>query len=147
MATGTPKTSNELAGERTELAGERTGLAIERNIMAANRTLMAWVRTALSLISFGFTIYKFLEAIVKSQGDKLSLMHQQGPQRLGLTLIALGTLAMLMGTIEYFKTIKHLNTMSVKKHKPVDFSVILGMIIGLLGLILFVTIVTNTEVF
>ena len=36
-------------------------LALERTRMAADRTLMGWIRTALSMISFGFTIFKFLE--------------------------------------------------------------------------------------
>jgi len=30
--------------------------------MAADRSLMAWVRTGLSMISFGFTVYKLLQA-------------------------------------------------------------------------------------
>jgi uncharacterized membrane protein YidH (DUF202 family) len=50
-----PKTSNDLAEDRTDLA-------LRRTVMAADRTLMAWVRTALSMISFGFTIYKLLQS-------------------------------------------------------------------------------------
>ena len=42
-------------------------LALERTRLAAERSLMAWVRTALSMISFGFTIYKFMQA---SSGTK-----------------------------------------------------------------------------
>jgi len=38
-------------------------LALDRTRLAAERTLMAWVRTALSMISFGFTIYKFLQVL------------------------------------------------------------------------------------
>ena len=56
------KTSNELAELRTDLATTRT-------LMAADRTLMAWIRTALSLLSFGFTIYKLLDAFQKSGGN------------------------------------------------------------------------------
>ncbi|PYY11310.1 MAG: hypothetical protein DMG61_19450, partial [Acidobacteria bacterium] len=44
-----------------------TDLAFERTRMAAERTLIAWIRTALSMISFGFTIYKFLQAMQGSQ--------------------------------------------------------------------------------
>jgi putative membrane protein len=141
-----PKSANDLAGERTDLA-------VERTVMAANRTLMAWVRTALSLISFGFTIYKFLDAAVKTEAAvkletaRKTLLHEQGPRRLGLMLIALGTAAMIMGTIEYFATVRQLNAMSEKKHRPVDFSLFLGIVIGLLGLFLFITILTNNEVF
>jgi putative membrane protein len=36
-----------------------------RTIMAADRTLMAWIRTSLSMLSFGFTIYKFLDAMIE----------------------------------------------------------------------------------
>lgn len=138
-----PRTSNELAGERTDLA-------VERTVMAANRTLMAWVRTALSLISFGFTIYKFLQAATSgaiAEGAKLNLLKVQGPRRLGLLLIALGTASVLMGAVEYFSTIRSLNKLSANRRNPVNFSFVLGLIIGLLGLFLFVTIVTNREVF
>ena len=38
-------------------------LAIDRTRLAAERSLMAWIRTALSMIAFGFTIYKFLQAL------------------------------------------------------------------------------------
>ena len=62
----TPKTSNELALERTTLADERTDLAVARTMLALDRTLMAWVRTATSLISFGFTIYKVFQQLAQS---------------------------------------------------------------------------------
>jgi len=45
-----------------------TKLAIERTRLAHERTLMAWVRTATSLISFGFTVYKFVQYLRESQG-------------------------------------------------------------------------------
>ena len=155
MATVELKTAEELAeertdlaGKRTDLAGERTDLAVERTVMAANRTLMAWVRTAVSLISFGFTIYKFLQAaITEAEGAKLALIKVQGPRRLGLTLIALGTMSVILGATEYFGTVKRLNTLSATPFKPLNFSFFLGMIIGLLGLFLFITILINEEVF
>ena len=147
------KTNNELSQERTGLSHERTGLshertdlAIERTVMAANRNQMAWIRTALSLISFGFTIYKFLEAEIVNV-EHLKIIRVQGPKRLGLTLISIGTVAMILGTIEYFQTVKHLNTLSQKHHKLFNFSTFIGLLIGLLGLFLLVTIIANTEVF
>jgi putative membrane protein len=148
MAPEQAKTSNQLAGERTDLANARTDLAVERTAMAANRTLMAWVRTALSLIGFGFTIYKFLQAAIGgAEGAKLTLLKVEGPRRLGLTLIAFGTLAVILGATEYFGTMKRLNRQSATPFRAVNFSFLLGMAIGLLGLLLFVTILINREVF
>lgn len=141
------KSANALAEERTDLAHGRTDLAVRRTLMAANRTLMAWVRTALALISFGFTIYKFLQASAGSSA-KLTPLQAQGPRRLGLMLIFLGTISVVLGTIEYVRTVKELNEMGGKEYRPkADFSLIVGALIGLLGLFLFVTILTHTEMF
>ena len=144
MATAETKTANELAGERTDLA-------IQRTAMAASRTMMAWVRTGTSLISFGFTIHKVLQTAVgvTAVRSKLSLLHEQGPRRLGLMLIFLGTASIVMGTFEYFKTAGQLNAMSGKAYKIMKFdsSLVVGVCVGLLGLFLFITIMTNSEVF
>jgi putative membrane protein len=129
----------------TDLAVERTDLAVDRTVMAANRTLMAWVRTALSMISFGFTIYKFLQSA--THGDPVGLLKAQGPRRLGLFLIALGTACVVMGSVEYFQTLKRLDDQSPDRHSPLNFSFAVGLVIGILGLFLFVTIVTHSEVF
>lgn len=137
--------ANEAAKTANELAGERTDLAVERTVMAAGRTLMGWVRTALSMISFGFTIYKFLDAA--THGAQVGLLKANGPRRLGLFLIALGVISVLLGSIEYYKTIQRLNAMSATPHRAVNFSLIVGLLIGLLGLFLFITIMTHTEVF
>jgi putative membrane protein len=128
-----------------ELAVERTDLAIERTVMAAGRTLMGWVRTALSLISFGFTIYKFLQNSIA--GTALEQARPQGPRKLGLFLIALGTLAVLMGVCEYVSTVRRLNRLSPVKYRFLSPSMIIGILIGLLGLFLFITIISHSEVF
>jgi len=143
MVSGAPMTANDLAGERTDLA-------VARTVMAASRTMMAWVRTALSLISFGFTIYKFLQAATagaQAEGAKLTLLGGQGPRRMGLFLIALGVVSVVLGSIEYYQTVKRLNTLSATPYRAINFSLIVGLLIGLLGLFLFITIVTHTEVF
>jgi putative membrane protein len=119
-------------------------LAIDRTLLAYSRTLMAWVRTALSLISFGFTIYKFLQATVNA--EKVGLFQINSPKRFGLILIGLGTLSVIMGTIEYFDGIKRLNTQSAEKANPLNYSLWLGILVGLLGFFLFITIVAHHEV-
>ncbi len=79
-------------------------LGEKRTIMAADRTLMAWIRTSLSMLSFGFTIYKFLEGVA----GRGRLPHPESPQRIGLFLCAMGTTAIILGTIGYWATLKDL---------------------------------------
>jgi len=130
---------------KTDLSGDRTDLAVERTVMAASRTLMGWIRTALSLISFGFTIYKILQGVAAEL--KIGLFKPQDPRRLGLVLIGLGTASVVIGAIDYYKTLKRLNKLSERVYSPFNFTFSVGMLIGLLGLFLFVTILTHTEIF
>ena len=66
------------------LAQERTDLSVARTMMAADRTLMAWTRTALSMISFGFTIYKFMQYM--QEEGKAIIKNPQGPRNFGMSL-------------------------------------------------------------
>lgn len=135
--------ANEEPAPPIVVPGERNEFAIERTVMAANRTLMAWIRTALSLISFGFTIYKFLQAA----DTEYRALNAQSPERLGLFLIALGTASVVMGSMEYYETLKRLNTLSQCDYKPLNYSFFIGITVGLLGSFLFITILTHTEFF
>jgi putative membrane protein len=122
------KTSNELAQIRTRLASGRT-------LMAADRTLMAWLRTALSMISFGFTIYKVLQGFREGGA---ALPHPESPRQIGLFLIGLGTLAMIMGMIEYRGTIKNLQRIGrVRILRPSFF---MAMLMSAMGLLLYLGI-------
>jgi len=105
---GPPKTSNELAQQRTDLADERTDLALTRTMVALDRTLMAWVRTATSLISFGFTIYKFFQQLRQAEpvpgGELLT------PRGVALVLMALGIGGLIAATVDYRRQIRNLHT-------------------------------------
>ena len=109
-------------------------LGVMRTVMAADRTLMAWIRTALSMLSFGFTIYKFLDTVAQ-QG---ALPRPHSPQAVGLFLAALGTGSMVLGTISYWATVKDLQ--KVEKFRLGRPVLLVGVIISLAGITLFVTI-------
>ena len=126
------------AKSANELAAERTDLALKRNLMAADRTLMAWIRTALSMISFGFTIYKLLEGFQKSGAD---LHGVNTPRNLGLFLTGLGTASMVMGTIEYWESLKELHTL--QKFRLWRPSLVIALIMSLTGLFMFFSIITK----
>jgi uncharacterized membrane protein YidH (DUF202 family) len=135
----TPPTSTELAVQRTDLADERTRLAVTRTIAALDRTLMAWIRTATSLISFGFTIYKFFQALRESQGAS-QVPHLMGPRAVGLVMIGLGVGSLVWALIDYRDQMKGLRE-DYKQYGPFRQStaaavatVISGL--GILGFVL-----------
>jgi putative membrane protein len=112
-------------------------LALDRTRLAADRTLMAWVRTSLAMITFGFTIYKIL-SLLREQ-SKLLAMRPQAPRNLGLTLVGIGTFALVVACVQYRAYIKKLST--ARPYKVWDVSFIVGCLIALLGLLLFGSIV------
>jgi putative membrane protein len=121
-----------------ELAQTRTGLASKRTLMAADRTLMAWVRTALSMISFGFTIYKVLESLHRSGRE---VVIDASPENVGLFLIGLGTISMVMGTIEYWGNIKEIRrTLRLNIIRP---AFIMALIISTTGVSIFVSVIAK----
>lgn len=108
-----------------------------RTIMAADRTLMAWIRTALSMLSFGFTIYKFLETIA-SEGP---MLHPNSPQQVGLFLTALGVAAVVLGTISYWVTLRDLQRVEAFRiGRPV---LLMALIMSVAGVASFVSIATR----
>jgi putative membrane protein len=123
----------------TEATHHRTAMLPEdmgeiRTIMGADRTLMAWIRTALSMLSFGFTIYKFLEAIAAE--DKMN--HPDSPRQVGLFLAAVGIACIVLGTIDYWVTLRDLA--KVEKFRLGRPVLLLALIMSVAGLALFISI-------
>src|SRR5690349_5540552 len=110
-----------------------TDLAFERTRMAAERTLIAWIRTALSMISFGFTIFKFLQAM---QGSQKVTLRPHGPRNLGLTLIALGISGLITACIQHRSLLKQLHySNSVGARWSLAMTV--AVVLALLGMLAF----------
>lgn len=130
--------------DTNKLAESRTNLAASRTLMAADRTLMAWVRTALSMISFGFTIYKVLEGLQQSGSEvaaRASLAVKTSPENVGLFLIGLGTVSMVMGTLEYWHNIKELR--KIQHFRILRPAFVMALIISITGLATFVSVIAK----
>ena len=113
-------------------------LAVRRTRMASERTLMAWIRTAISMISFGFTIYKFLQYMVE-QGA-LVRIQPQGPRNLGMTLITLGTLALLFAAIQHWRYVGGLLAEAGERRRW-DLALTMAALIVLMGLHVLVNVI------
>jgi putative membrane protein len=132
MATPTPNQANP--DRATALAEQRTELAFERTRIAADRTLMAWIRTALSMITFGFTLYKFLEAF--RQAEHFVARRPNSPRNLGLALIGVGTAALIVATIQHYQSLKHLH--GDDRGSIWTLTIIVALFVTLIGLLAFV---------
>ena len=118
----------------TVLAEQRTDLALQRTIIASERTLMAWIRTAISMIGFGFSIYKFFQY----QAEEIAagnIKRPQTPRNLGMTLIALGTLALVAAAYQHRTFLNMLGASQGRHVWSVSF--VVAIFVVLIGCITF----------
>jgi putative membrane protein len=136
-------TSHVKPGKDTIESGkvkDANDMAVERTMMAADRSMMAWVRTGLSLITFGFTIYKFLDIQRQQLIEAGKIVPPiSGPKVFGLLMIGIGILSLLMGTVEYLATTRSYRMQSGIR-RPM-YSLYLSAIITIIGIILFMGII------
>jgi putative membrane protein len=121
---------NEVAliDKGTDLARERTDLALHRTLNASERTLMAWIRTALSMIGFGFSIFKFFQYLPEEIAAG-NIQRPQAPRNLGLTLIALGTLALAAATWQHFNFLREIGLSPKRIIRSVSLVVAVAVIL------------------
>jgi putative membrane protein len=93
---------------------ESPNLNVLNTLMSLDRTLMSWIRTSLSFYSFGFALYKILAEV--REAGRLQL-NDNAPRNYGLLLILTGTVAMVMGTGQYWLTLNELRQL-----QPIRFA-------------------------
>jgi putative membrane protein len=118
----------------TVLAEERTDLALKRTVIAAERTLMAWIRTALSMIGFGFSIYKFFQYLPEEIATG-NVRNPQAPRNLGMSLIAIGTLALAAATWQHRNFLNEIG--AAQKRHVWSISFVVAILIILIGFVAF----------
>lgn len=119
--------SERMSQEQTSPSDE---LALQRTVMAADRTLMAWTRTCVSLISFGFTIYKFLQ-YVRAEGA--SPGSAEGPRRLAMAMVGLGVAFLLVACLQFWQSMRRLQPRL--RSSAWRLSLVLALMFAALGLL------------
>jgi putative membrane protein len=121
---------------------DRTSPAFLRNQMAADRTLMAWIRTSMSLITFGFTSYKFLQYVGEGQG---TVHHHGGPRNLGLSMILLGTVALVGATLQHWQLLRIIDPDKTKRRWSLTAAV--ASMVSVIGLLAFLNLLLRVGPF
>ena len=121
-------------------------LTKERNREAAERTLMAWLRTSISLIGFGFGIDQIVQAL--SQGPLgLRPNLNLAVRIVGISMIALGTFAMLAATKLHTDELAHIESEASYTYRPRwSLGTFVGRLVALIGLVAFLAILIGSLV-
>jgi inner membrane protein YidH len=136
-----PPASPATTDRGTLLAEQRTEYAAQRTYLAAERTLMAWIRTSLSMISFGFTLVKAFEYLAGERKLPSGWFGVRSPTALGLTLISIGTLALVFAVIQHWQTLKGLRARGLEARWSLALTV--ATLVAALGVTAFGSLVLH----
>jgi putative membrane protein len=92
---------------------EKEELSLDRSILAFERTFLAWIRTAASLMTFGFAIYKLLEAKVHEQGSH-PILEVLTPRMIALILFTSALAGLVLAGIRFIQVKKRFDRFSNK---------------------------------
>ena len=101
-------------GRKKDKGPGKKELSLERARLAQERTLLAWVRTATTLMTFGFALFKFLEAQVE-QTHRSALLGFITPRIICIIMLLTGLIGLVLAIIRNFKIMSRLEEFSNKK--------------------------------
>lgn len=99
-----------------------------RVLFAAERTLLAWSRTSAGLMAFGF--------LVDRAGLVVQGAQSRGALWIGVAFVLVGVALSALSAVHYRRAIASLRPVEIPPGYWVNFSVILSVVVGLLGLAL-----------
>src|SRR6267143_595512 len=100
-------------------------------ILAEERTDLALQRT---MIAFGFSIYKFFQYLPEEIAAG-NIQRPQAPRNLGMSLIALGTLALAAAAWQHLNFLKQIGASQTRHVGSLSF--VVAMVVILIGFITF----------
>lgn len=83
-----------------------------REHLANERTLLSWIRLGLSSAGFGFVVARFGLFLRELAANGARPAPGHGAEIIGVGLVLLGVLAVVAGTVRYFRTEREISTRS-----------------------------------
>ena len=117
----------------TPAPNESTLLAVDRSRLAHERTLMAWIRTATSMISFGFTIYKFLEAQPARERQFTFVERILNARTFGMIMITVGLFGLFFAALENHRELGDLRARYGEARIPRSNSMRVAILVAIFG--------------
>jgi putative membrane protein len=110
-----------------------TLLAVDRTRRAHERTLMAWIRTATSMISFGFTIYKFLAAQPGRERRFTIVEKILDARNFAVIMICIGLFGLFFAALENRREMSRLRATYGEQRVPHSNSMRVAVLVALFG--------------
>ena len=89
---------------------------------------MAWIRTAISMIGFGFGLFKFFQYLPEDIAAG-NVQRPNAPRNLGLTLVALGTLALAAAAWQHRGFLQAIGAKHTRHNWSVSFVVAIAVVL------------------
>jgi putative membrane protein len=83
-----------------------------REHLANERTLLSWIRLGLAAAAFGFVVARFGLFLRELGVREAGAAPSRGAEIIGVGLVLLGVLAVVAGTLRYFRTEREIATRS-----------------------------------
>jgi inner membrane protein YidH len=83
-----------------------------REHLANERTLLSWIRLGLAAAAFGFVVARFGLYLRELATHDAGVAPGRGAEFIGVGLVLLGVLAVVAGTLRYFRTEREITTRS-----------------------------------
>jgi putative membrane protein len=130
-------------GQQAERAKRKLISSRVTDHLANERTFLAWVRTALTIMIFGFAVERvglaLREINLKSSYLPTSSIHYA--TLVGVALVFLGVVVLIFALINFLSIRSAID--SKEFHPQANFSIILTVLAGIIGLLLAVYLIVS----
>ncbi len=116
-----------------------------RVFFAAERTLLAWNRTSLALMAFGFAIERFGLFVRMLRQPPVPSPDVQMSFWIGTALVALGSIAAVLATVQYRKVLKLLRPIEIPHRYWANLSAFVTLSVAAVGVALVVHLLLSSQ--